>query len=194
MTAPKPDDTTDPATLGRLAGSVGALTQQVADIRRRLQTVTRRLDQADIDQLAARLADLDTRFGQFADTINDALDAVAPKGPPAPRWDNLDPDTYAAQLEALRTWVDKILIPVYVAGGGYTLAECWAEHPQAPLGARHHRRGLAPRLPPPPPRPGPGPGLARPVAARRHAPPRRRHPPVRHPAPAGRPPDVLGET
>ena len=43
---------------------------------------------------------------------------------------NLDPDTYAAQLEALRTWVDKILIPVYVVGGGYTLAECWAEHPQ----------------------------------------------------------------
>lgn len=130
MTAPKPDDTTDPATLGRLAGSVGALTQQVADIRRRLQSVTRRLDQADIGQLTARVTDLDTRFGQFAGTINDALDAVAPKGPPAPRWDNLDADTYAAQLEALRTWVDKILIPVYVVGGGYTLAECWAEHPQ----------------------------------------------------------------
>jgi hypothetical protein len=131
MTAPKPDDSTDPATLGRLAGSVGALSQQVADIRRRLETVTRTLDQAEIDQLAARLADLDTRFGQFAGTINDALDAAAPKGPPAPRWDNLDPAAYTAQLDALRTWVDTILIPIYVTGGGYTLADCWAEHPQA---------------------------------------------------------------
>jgi hypothetical protein len=131
MTALKPDDSTGPATLGRLAGSVGALTEQVADIRRRLETVTRRLDQAEIDQLAAHLADLDTRFGEFADTINDALDAAAPKGPPALRWDNLNPDTYSAQLGALRTWVDKILIPVYVTGGGYTLAECWTDHPQA---------------------------------------------------------------
>lgn len=131
MMTPKPDDTTDRATLGRLAGSVGALTEQVADIRRRLETVTRRVDQAEIDRLAARLADLDIRFAQFADTISDALDAAAPKGPPALRWDNPDPDVYATQLDALRTWVNKILIPVYVTGGGYTLAECWAQHPQA---------------------------------------------------------------
>jgi hypothetical protein len=131
MTAPKPDHSADPATLGRLVGSVGALTQQVADIRRRLETVTRRLDQAELDQLAARLADLDSRFGEFAGTINDALDAAAPKGPSAPRWDNLDPAARAAQLDALRTWVGNILIPVYVVGGGYTLADCWAQHPQA---------------------------------------------------------------
>ena len=132
MTAPKPDDnSTDPATLGRLAGSVGALSQQVADIRRQLDTTTRRLDKAEVDQLAARLADLDARFGEFADTITDALDEAAPRGPAAPRWDTLDPDAYTAQLDALRAWVKTILVPIYINGGGYTLAGCWADHPQA---------------------------------------------------------------
>jgi hypothetical protein len=128
---PQPDDNpADPArTIARLAGSVAALGERVADLNRRLETATRRLDQAEVDQLAVRLADLDSRFADFAETITEALDENAPRGPAAPRWDNLPAEARAVQLDALRHWVDEFFIPNYVNSGGYRLAVCWDRHP-----------------------------------------------------------------
>lgn len=121
----------DPATLGRLAGSLAALSLQVADLRRQLDTATRRLDQAGVDQLAVQFADLSGRFEVLATTVAEALDAASPTGPAAPRWDNPDSDTAACELARLRTWVEKVLVPGYCVGGAYTLAECWPQHPEA---------------------------------------------------------------
>jgi hypothetical protein len=121
----------DPALLGRLAGSLGALTQQVADLRRRLETATRRLDQAGVDQLAVRFTELSDRFEELATTVAEALDAASPKGPAAPRWDNLDPADRARELSRLQNWVTKILVPHYCQGGVFTLANCWDRHPEA---------------------------------------------------------------
>ena len=127
-----PDPPPDPAaTLGRLAGSLGALTQQVADLRRQLAAAKRRLDQGGVDQLAAAFKALNARFEQLAETVAESLDAASPKGPPAPRWDNLDPADQARELTRLQTWVRKILIPHYCEGGAWSLARCWAQHPAA---------------------------------------------------------------
>ena len=126
MTSPDPPE--DRATLGRLAGSLGALTQQVAQLRRDLDAARRRLDTADVDRLGAAFAELTGRFEQLAETIADALDAASPKGPPAPRWDRLDDATRREQTQHLRAWVDGILRPAWCASGAYTLAECWANH------------------------------------------------------------------
>jgi hypothetical protein len=117
--------------VGRLAGSLGALTQQVADLRRQLDTAQRRLDQARVDQLAAQLDEVTCRFEELAEAVADALDAASPQGPPAPRWDNLDPADWARELTRLQNWVTKILIPHYCQAGAYTLANCWASHPGA---------------------------------------------------------------
>jgi hypothetical protein len=63
----------------------------------------------------------------LAAQVSDAFNSAAGPGPAAPRPDR-NPDT---ELTRLRTWVDAVLIPGYVLGGGYSLAECWDQHPHA---------------------------------------------------------------
>jgi hypothetical protein len=131
VTSPPDGTPGDPATLARLAGSLGALTQQVADLRRQLDSARRRLDQVGVDQIGGRLDDLTGRFEELSQAVADALDAASPKGPAAPRWDNLDPADRARELTRLQSWVAKILVPHYCRAGAYTLATCWANHPEA---------------------------------------------------------------
>jgi hypothetical protein len=92
--------------------------------RGQLTGLTRRIDRAGLDTLAAR-------FEALADRVEEALDAAAPKGPAAPRWDRIPADQRQAQLDWLRAWVDGVLRPGYIAGGSYTLRDCWDQHEQA---------------------------------------------------------------
>jgi hypothetical protein len=127
VTQPPPQD--PEPTLGRLAGSLGALTQQVADLRRQFGTMGRRLDAlGDTGPLREEVEELGARFEELAEAVADALDAASPSGPPAPRWDRLPPADRAKQLAALRAWVDGILQPAYCANGAWTLAACWPNH------------------------------------------------------------------
>ena len=131
MTGP-PDPPEDPAvTLARLGGTVAALAQQVADLRRQMDTAKRTLDRSGVTLLGPALAALNQRVEELAQLVADALDAASPKGPPAPRWDGLDPAGRARELTRLTTWADKILVPHYCAGGLWTLPRCWARHPPA---------------------------------------------------------------
>jgi hypothetical protein len=104
-----------------LGESLAALAAQVAELRGQVRALNERLDQAGLDadvNLAARFEDL-------AQTVTDALEAAAPRGPAAPYWIGLDPDTYHARLDELRRWVDTVLRQHY---GGYELADCWPRH------------------------------------------------------------------
>jgi hypothetical protein len=117
--------------LAALAGTVSALSQQAADLRRRLDTLERHAAAAGLDRHAADLAALAARVEELSGTVAGAFDTASPKGPAAPRWDRLDPRDRAAQLERLRCWVDGILRPAYCAGGAYTLGGCWDKHEAA---------------------------------------------------------------
>ena len=160
--------TTDPPA-GPSPRALGeSLAAQVADLRGQIRALNERLDQAGL------LADLNlaARFDQLAQTVTDALDTAAPRGPAAPYWIGLDTDTHHAQLTDLRHWADTVLRQQY---GGYELPDCWPRHIHAvwelsTLAAEWHRiyAGHA--------RPGPRPGVLRPVATRHHAPYHRHHP------------------
>jgi hypothetical protein len=63
-----------------LGESLAALAVQVAALRGQVAMINRRLDQAG---LRGDL-DLAARFEALAQTVADALDAVAPRGPAAP--------------------------------------------------------------------------------------------------------------
>jgi hypothetical protein len=92
-----------------------------ADLRGQIHGLNERLNQAGLhpgQNLAARFEDL-------AQTVADALEAAAPRGPAAPSWIGLDRDTYHAQLADLRQWADTVLRQHY---GGYELSECWSRH------------------------------------------------------------------
>ena len=104
-----------------LSESLAALAAQVADLRGQLHTLNERLDQAGIH------ADLNlaARFDQLAQTVTDALDTAAPRGPAAPYWIGQDRDTHHAQLADLRHWADTVLRQHY---GGYELPDCWPRH------------------------------------------------------------------
>jgi hypothetical protein len=113
----------EPDALAALQKTVAALSARLATYRGQLGVLSR-YAHGSHDELTAQLEEL-------AATVSEALDAAAPRGPAAPRWDNLDPDAYAKQLAWLIEWVDKILIPCYVRGGPYNLPDCWARHPHA---------------------------------------------------------------
>ena len=98
--------------------SLAALAVQVADLRGQIRDINERLDQAGL-RAGLNLAD---RFEDLAQTVADALDAAAPRGPAAPVWIGLDRDTYHARLADLRRWADTVLCQHY---GGYELADCW---------------------------------------------------------------------
>jgi hypothetical protein len=111
---------TAPDPLAALQETVAALSANLASHRGQIGALSR-YAHGSHDELTAQLEEL-------AATVTGALDAAAPRGPAAPRWDNLDADAYARQLAWLRQWVDKILIPCHVRGGPYTLPDCWAQH------------------------------------------------------------------
>jgi hypothetical protein len=123
--------------------SLAALAAQVADLRGQVHAINGRLDQAGL----STEVNLAARFEDLAQTVADALDAAAPRGPDAPYWIGLDRDTYDAQLADLRRWADVVLRQQY---GGYELRECWPRHTHviwelSTLAAEWHRTYRAPR-------------------------------------------------
>jgi hypothetical protein len=133
MTA-APPAAPSPSALGE---SLAALAIQVADLRGQVRAINERLDRAG---LRAGL-DLADRFEDLAQTVTDALDAAAPRGPAAPYWIGLDRETYHARLVDLQRWADTVLRQHY---GGYELADCWPRHIHAvwelsTLAAEWHR-------------------------------------------------------
>jgi hypothetical protein len=117
MTTDPPADPS-PRALGE---SVAALAAQVADLRGQIHGLNERLNQAGLDSDS----NLAARFEDLAQTVADALDTVAPRGPAAPSWIGLDRDTYHARLADRRQWADTVLRQHY---GGYELADCWPRH------------------------------------------------------------------
>ena len=133
MTADPPAEPS-PRALGE---SLAALAAQLADLRSEIRAINTQLDQAG---LRADL-NLPARFEDLAQTVADALDAAAPRGPTAPYWIGLDRDTSAARLADLRRWADSVLRQHY---GGYELRDCWPCHIHAvwklsTLAAEWHR-------------------------------------------------------
>ena len=104
-----------------LGESLAALAVQVAALRGQVAQVNERLDQAG---LRGDL-DLTARFEELAQTVADALDAAAPRGPVAPYWIGLDRQAFGAQLAELRRWADTVLRQHYC---GYELRDCWPSH------------------------------------------------------------------
>ena len=141
-----------------LGESLAALAAQVAALRGQVRAINERLDQAG---LRADL-NLAARFEDLAQTVADALEAAAPRGPAAPYWIGLDRDTYP------RGWP--------TCGGGPTPCcasttaatssrDCWPRHIHAvwelsTLAAEWHRTYGGDT-----PRPGPRPGVLRPLAS-----------------------------
>ena len=107
MTADPPAEPS-PRALGE---SLAALAGQLADLRGEIRVINERLDQAG---LRADL-NLAARFEDLAQTVADALDAAAPRGPAAPYWIGLDRDTYHARLADLRRWADTVLRQHYTS-------------------------------------------------------------------------------
>ena len=133
MTAVPPAEPS-PRALGE---SLAALAVQVADLRGQVRDINERLGQAG---LRADL-DLGARFEDLAQTVADALEAAALRGPAAPYWIGLDRDTYHVRLAELRHWADTVLRQHY---GGYELRDCWPRHIHAvwelsTLAAEWHR-------------------------------------------------------
>ncbi len=75
------DPSPDPSPRA-LAESLAALAAQIADLRGQIRAINERLDQAG---LRAGL-DLAARFEDLAQTVADAIEAAAPRGPAAPSW------------------------------------------------------------------------------------------------------------
>jgi hypothetical protein len=133
MTA-APSAEPSPRALGE---SLATLAVQVAALRGQVAMINARLDQAGLDP-GLNLAG---RFEELAQAVADALDAAAPRGPAAPYWIGLDPDSYATRLADLRRWADTVLGQHY---SGYELPGCWPSHIHAiwelsTLAAEWHR-------------------------------------------------------
>jgi hypothetical protein len=116
MTGPQ----AEPSTRA-LGESLAALAAQVAALRSQVMQVNGRLDRAG---LCGEL-DLAARFEELAQTVADALDASAPRGPAAPCWTGLDREAFDGQLVGLRRWADGVLRQHYP---GYELRDCWPGH------------------------------------------------------------------
>ncbi len=76
----------------------------------------------ELDRHRAHVAD---QVGQLAAALAAGAGEGKGKGPAAPRWDGLEPAEEAAQLAALRAWVDGVLAVQYP---DYRLPGCWANH------------------------------------------------------------------
>ena len=88
-----------------LGETLAALAVQVAALRGQIAQVNDRLDRAEVHGDP----DIAARFEVLAQTVADALDAAAPRGPAAPCWIGMDRQAYTAQLTELRRWVDAVL-------------------------------------------------------------------------------------
>ena len=122
-----------------LGESLAALAAQVAELRGQVRALHERLDQAGLH------ADLNlaARFEELAQTVADALDTAAPRGPAAPCWIGLDRDTYHAQLADFCAGGPTPSRPHY---GGYELREAPASPHPRHLGTIHPGRRVAPHL------------------------------------------------
>lgn len=116
MTGPPPEPSVE-----ALGESLSASAVQIADLRGQVAQVNQRLDRAGLHGGL----DLVARFEELAQTVADALDAVAPHGPVAPFWIGLDRQAYLAQLTGVRHWADTVLRQHY---SGYELRDCWPGH------------------------------------------------------------------
>jgi hypothetical protein len=96
MTADPPAEPS-PRALGE---SLAAMAAQLAALRGEIRVINERLDQAGLRADLNLLA----RFEDLAQTVADALEAAAPRGPAAPYWIGLDRDIYATRLAELRQW------------------------------------------------------------------------------------------
>lgn len=102
-----------PPTLEALAETLAALSVQVASLRGSTALTEQ--------QLAVRIEVL-------AETLAEALDAAAPRGPAAPYWADIDRETYDRQLAELVEWVENVLLKEYLPSSG--LRACWRNHRQ----------------------------------------------------------------
>jgi len=93
-------------------------------MRGQVALINRRLDAAG---LTGDL-DLAARFEELAQTVAEALDAAAPKGPPPVLWLGLDEDAQAGEMAKLREWVTVVLRGEY---GIRELRDCWPAHRRA---------------------------------------------------------------
>jgi hypothetical protein len=117
--------------------TLAALAAQVADLRGQVALIGERLTAAGLTgdlNLAAR-------FEELAQTVKEALDAAAPRGPSPVFWLGLDEDARNIELGNLREWADKVLRGEY---GIRELRECWPAHKRAvwelsTLAAEWHR-------------------------------------------------------
>jgi hypothetical protein len=140
--------------------AITALAMRVEELCREVDEVRQECDQARQAVAAAKIAvaqwnarlqvegvgptlamrrdikSLTERFDALAATLGTAMDQGKLKAPTGPRWDNLDEDQEAAQLAALREWVDGVLRVQYRE---YTFPDCWAGHRAAlwELGGLH---------------------------------------------------------
>jgi hypothetical protein len=107
-----------------LSETIAALAVQVAALRGQVSLINKRLDHAGLK------GDLDlaARFEELSQAVADALDAAAPHGPAALRWDDMDAETRRARLADLAGWVRTVLLPGYA---DCELRDCWPRHPQA---------------------------------------------------------------
>jgi hypothetical protein len=116
MTSPQPEPGAQ-----ALGESLAALAAQVAALRGQVALISERVDGAGLRGDLNHAA----RFEELAQTVADALDAAAPRGPAAPYWLGLDHQAYTVQLAELRRWADTVLRQEY---GGYELRDCWPRH------------------------------------------------------------------
>jgi len=111
---------------------VAALAQQVEDLRASLAR-----SQGEVGQLRARLEEFAgtdmvmlTTIKQLGEKMDEAVARLKADDPPAPFWLRLSGEEHAAQLAALRSWVDqfaRVQYPGYFA----RLPDCWPAHAEA---------------------------------------------------------------
>ena len=120
---------------GALAGQLDELRQRLDqardDIAAAKATVAQWNARLERDGVGATLMmrhafkKLDEKVEDLAKALADAVDRGELKAPPAPRWDDVDQEQFAAQLDDLRDWVKGVLQAQYP---DYALPACWEAH------------------------------------------------------------------
>ena len=118
--------------------TVAALSQQVAELRDAFEDVRAKVTRWDARlqregiggtlMLRLEIKKLREQVVTLSAGLANALASGKLKIPVAPRWDDLDPASETAQIDALQAWVDEFLAVQYP---GYRLASCWAAHREA---------------------------------------------------------------
>jgi hypothetical protein len=112
-----------------MTDSAASLAVQLAGLRKQfdeLQAVVQKLNTQDYPLLAQEVEAL-TQILQGHIEAHEERAA----GRAAPRWDDLDRDEHAAQLEQVRTFVDGLLLVAYGEYWRDVLRDCWPYHPAA---------------------------------------------------------------